>query len=202
MKQADRAATTRNRILEAALKLIRTKGFNATTVDDLCVEAGVTKGAFFHHFVSKEQMAEEAAKHFSDMAEGLFSTAPFASIDDPLDRFLGYIEFRRKIIAGTIPDFTCLLGTLVQEVHDTHPTVRDACERYLSRHADGLVPMIEAARLKHVPDAPWTAESMALYTQAVLQGAFILAKAKQDPRAVTDAIEHLRRYILCAFHKA
>jgi len=202
MKQAERAASTRTRILDAAMKLIRTKGFAATTVDDLCTEAGVTKGAFFHHFASKDQMAEDAAKHFSDMADGLFANAPYAKIEDPLDRFLGYIDFRRQIIQGTIPDYTCLLGTLVQEVHETHPGIRDACERHIRNHAEKLTPTIAEARAMYAPDAPWTAESLAIYTQAVLQGAFILAKAQQDPNAVIDAIEHLRRYILCAFNRS
>ena len=39
--------------LEAALRVIRTKGYAATTVDDLCATAGVSKGSFFHHFKSK-----------------------------------------------------------------------------------------------------------------------------------------------------
>ncbi len=41
---------TRQKMLDAALSLIRTKGYDATTVDDICDEAGFTKGAFFHHF--------------------------------------------------------------------------------------------------------------------------------------------------------
>ncbi len=52
MTQPDRPSA-RIKLLEAARTLIRTKGFAATTVDDLCAAAGVTKGAFFHHFDSK-----------------------------------------------------------------------------------------------------------------------------------------------------
>ena len=45
------------KLLDAAVRVIRTKGYIATTVDDLCHAAGVTKGSFFHHFDSKEQLA-------------------------------------------------------------------------------------------------------------------------------------------------
>ncbi len=44
------------KLLDAALSVIRTKGFSATTVDELCSAAGVTKGAFFHHFKSKDEL--------------------------------------------------------------------------------------------------------------------------------------------------
>lgn len=199
MKQADRAANTRARILEAALKLIRTKGFAATTVDDLCREAAVTKGAFFHHFASKDQMGEEAAQYFSDMACNLFAGAPYAEVKDPLQRFYGYLDFRKVILQGDIPQFTCLLGTLVQEVHETHPGIRSACEKHMWGHADGLVPMIDEAKKMYAPDANWSSESLALFTQAVLQGAFILAKANQGPQVAADSIDHLRRYIESLF---
>ena len=56
---------------------------------------------------------------------------------------------------------------------------------------------LERARV----DAAWSAESLGLYTQAVLQGAFILAKAKGGPEVARDCVAHLRRYILQLFHR-
>ena len=52
----DAAGGARHKLLDAALALIRTKGYAATTVDDICTAAAVTKGAFFHHFKSKEAL--------------------------------------------------------------------------------------------------------------------------------------------------
>ena len=43
---------SRDKLLDAAMHVIRQKGYDATTVDDICAEAGLTKGAFFHHFAS------------------------------------------------------------------------------------------------------------------------------------------------------
>ncbi|MEO6292178.1 MAG: hypothetical protein ABIO88_06100 [Burkholderiaceae bacterium] len=47
--------------------------------------------------------------------------------------------------------------------------------------------------------ADWTAESLALHTQAVLQGAFILAKAKGSAPIAADSVDHLRRYVEMLF---
>ena len=57
--------TAKDKLLGAALALFREKGFTATTVDDLCARAGVTKGAFFHHFKTKEDVGVAAADHWS-----------------------------------------------------------------------------------------------------------------------------------------
>jgi AcrR family transcriptional regulator len=51
-----RSEETRARIIEAAIKLFSNQGFNTTSVDDLCAEAGISKGAFYHHFESKQAL--------------------------------------------------------------------------------------------------------------------------------------------------
>jgi TetR/AcrR family transcriptional repressor of nem operon len=192
----------RTRLLDAAMQVIRAQGYSATTVDDICREAGFTKGAFFHHFKSKEDLAVAAAAHFSAMAETLFGTAPYHALPDPLDRFLAYIDFRSAIIDGPIREFTCLLGTMVQEAYETHPAIRQACDTGIRTHAAGIAKDIEAARALYAPGATWSALGLALYTQAVLQGAFILAKAKNDPEIARECVSHLRRYIESLFHRS
>ena len=192
----------RNKLLEAALQVIRTKGYADTRVEDICAAAGLSKGAFFHHFESKEELAILAAEYFETMAESLFSAAPFQQETDPAKRFLGYIDFRREIIAGDLPDFTCLLGTMVQETYETSPAIVQACDTQMSAHIATLVPDVAAAKAARAPDAAWDPESLALFTQAVLQGAFILAKAKRNPAVAKECVNHLRRYVESELHMA
>ena len=185
----------RAKLLDAALMVIREKGYTDTTVDDLCREAGVTKGAFFHHFKSKEELAVAAAGHFGAMAAGLFGAAPFASLTDPLERLLGYIDFRRSILSSDLVDCTCLLGTMAQETFITHPAIRDACAAEMLGHAATLEADIAAAMSASGRSLDFTAESLARHTQAVLQGAFVLAKATGGPEIAEESIDHLRRYV-------
>ncbi len=186
---------SRLKILEAATDVVRTKGYAATTVDDLCAAAGVTKGSFFHHFKSKEEMVLEAVAHWDSWTDGIFAAAPYAAAADPRDRLFGYLDFRRELLDHTVPQFTCLMGTLVQETYETHPAVRAACDSGMSSHVAMLTRDIEAARLKYAPDAAWTAESVGYFIQAVLQGSFIFAKAKQDAAVARGNLAHLRRYL-------
>ncbi len=192
---------SKTKLLDAAMHVIRAKGYAGTTVDDICHEAGVTKGSFFHHFKSKDELAIAAAGHFSEMADGLFAGAPFKRADDPLERLLGYVDFRAAILQGEIPDYTCLLGTMVQETYATHPDIRAACEKALASHIATLTRDIEAAKRRYAPDAGWSAESIGYFIQSVLQGAFIFAKAKQSPEVVRESLAHLKRYLEALFNQ-
>lgn len=182
-------------VLDAAMQVIRTKGYSATTVDDICAAAGVTKGSFFHHFAGKEEMTLEAIEHWNSVTGELFEQAAYKRRKDPRDRVLDYIDFRKGLIRGDVPEFTCLLGTLVQETFDTHPRLRDACRAGISGHARTVERDLVAAKALHAPDATWDPKTLALYTQAALQGAFVLAKAEGNAGVAADCIDHLRQHV-------
>ena len=193
----------KTRLLASALQLVRERGYDATTVDELCREAGVTKGAFFHHFESKEALAVAATKFWTELTGAAFAQADYHKFDDPLDQLIGYVDFRIQLLEGrSLPESTCYLGTMVQEKFESSPAIRDACFEGIHIHATEVSKMIAAAKVRHAPLATWGAESLALHTQAVIQGAFILAKAKNDVQLAADMIRHLRRYIELLFHYA
>jgi TetR/AcrR family transcriptional repressor of nem operon len=189
----------RTRLLEAARDVIRMKGYAATTVDDICKSAGVSKGAFFHHFENKEALGVAAAAFWSETTSAFFADAPYHAHEDPLDRLLGYIEFRKNIVEGDLAEFTCLVGTMTQEVYGSHLSIRDACAASIFGHAAALEPDIRAAMASRGIEADWLPESLAAHTQAVLQGAFILAKAAWDSAVARESVDHLRRYIEMLF---
>ena len=195
-------AGVRQNLLDAALSLIREKGYSSTSVDELCAQAGVTKGAFFHHFKSKDALAVAAANHWSEITGAFFKNAPYHKHGDPLERVLGYLDFRKAILKGNIAEFTCLVGTMVQEIYGTNPDIRKACEASISGHAAKVEADIAEAMKRYRIRGPWTAESLALHTQAVLQGAFIMAKAKGGAAIAAASIDHLRRYIELLFQPA
>jgi TetR/AcrR family transcriptional repressor of nem operon len=180
MQTTDARHESKTRILQAALAVIRTKGYTATRIEDVCEAAGLTKGSFFHHFSTKEDLAIAAADYWSEITSALFATAPYHTPVDPLERVLAYVDFRKALLKGELPDFTCLVGTMTQEVYDTHPAIREACEHSIT---------------------DWTAESLALFTQATIQGAFILAKAKHTREVAAECIDHLRRYLELLFNQ-
>src|SRR5579871_3090118 len=108
--EATGSPDARAKLIEAAFATIREKGYAATSVDELCARAGVTKGAFFHHFESKAAFAVVAVNAWADLSFALFAAAPYQRLKDPLDRVLGYLDFRKAMLQGELVDFTCLAG--------------------------------------------------------------------------------------------
>jgi len=198
LKDPERGSA-KTRLLEAARDVIRSRGYAATSVAELCRIAGVTTGAFFHNFENKEALGVAAAAFWAETTSALFADAPYHGHADPYDRFLGYIDFRRDIIQGDPAEFTCLVGTMTQEVFAAHPAIRDACAASIFGHAATLEPDIEAAMTARGIQADWTAAGLAAHTQAVLQGAFILAKASGSREVARDSVGHLRRYVELLF---
>ena len=185
-------------LLDAAITLIRTQGFAATSVDELCRSAGVTKGAFFHYFPNKEALGEAAAEHWSATTGAFFATAAYHDLDDPADRVLAYIDLRRQLISGSPAQYSCYAGTLAQETFVSNPALRDACGASILGHAATLEADLTAALGAHRRDGV-DAAGLSRYIQTVLQGAFVVSKAADDPQLAIDSIDHLHRYVQMLF---
>src|SRR5271166_1567960 len=100
---------SKTKLLEATLKVVRAKGYTATRIEDICAEAGLTKGSFFHHFKGKEDLALSAAAHWQQSTSAFFADAPYHGLADPRDRLLAYVDFRKALLTGELPEFTCFV---------------------------------------------------------------------------------------------
>jgi len=190
----------RGRLLDAAVDVIRSQGLSATTVDDLCAAAGVTKGAFFHHFESKEALAVAAAEHWGTTTTAVFADAAYHRETTAASRVLAYVDLRAELIGGRpLAGSTCLAGTMVQEAYRSSPAVRDACGAAILGHARTLEADLAAA-LADAGNPPGVdAPSLARHMMAVVQGAFVVAKAADDPAVAVESLGHLRRYLALLF---
>ena len=192
----------RNKLLEAAIRQIRLQGFSATSVDRLCGEAGVTKGAFFHHFASKEALGVATASYWSQSTGEFFANAPFHHHPRAIDRVLGCIDLRIALISGPPECFSCVAGTMLQESFHTSDAIRLACEASIMGNAAALVPDIAEA-MRDCSLVGIEPESLARHIQAVIQGAFVIAKSQDEAAAAQTAretLQHLRRYFEMLFN--
>jgi len=190
----------RTKLLNASLSVIRQRGYADTSVDHLCASAGVTKGAFFHYFKSKEELGVAAADHWSQSTGAMFAAHPYHQCEDPYDRILGYLDLREALLRGTVPQFTCLVGTMLQETYETAPAIAASSFECITSHAATLeADFAECIALYGPADCP-SAASLALHTQTILQGAFILSKGQGSAQIARDSLDHLRLYLRLLFN--
>ncbi len=175
------------------------KGFTATSVDEICEAAGVTKGSFFHYFESKEDLAKDAINFFSSCQKQGFEAGPFNNLPDPLDRLYGFLDYMVAIIKNPEVVKSCLIGNLTQELSQTHPEIRHVCAENFFHHNKWLQDLMDNAARAHPPQTFVDTGSLAKYFYAIIQGSLILAKASQDSGGIVDNIEHFRKYLRTLF---
>ena len=175
------------------------QGFNATSVDEMCQEAGVTKGSFFHYFETKEELAKEAVTYFSNSQMRQFESGPYNSLSDPLDRLYGFLDFMMEGVKNSKGPLSCLMGNLTQELSLTNSEIRSVCEHNFSWHNQRIQNLIEEAVKAHPPKTEVNSASLAKYLAAILQGSLLLTKATQDNTLMVENIQHFKRYLQTLF---
>jgi TetR/AcrR family transcriptional repressor of nem operon len=199
MKKSDGDSPTKQRLLDAAQALMLANGYTATSVDDVCEAAKLTKGSFFHYFASKEHLGIEVAERFFGAKKEILLSAPFRRKKDPLQRVLGYVDYLVEMSRRPEAGNGCLLGTFVQELSASHPKIRRACAACFAEQCADLTRDLEEAKVAHVPRARWSPQTLAEHLVAILQGSVILAKAKQNPKVLQTSLEHFKEYLKCVF---
>lgn len=193
-------ATTENareKLIQAGVDQFRYAGFVATTVDEICASAGVTKGAFFHHFQSKEALAKTCLQQWSRQFAEFQKSAPYHSVADPLKKLLGAIDFFADMFANPQTPKSCLVGTTVQEISETHPALRQTAQECFASGARQFEALLaDASRDRGV--ALDTA-SLAQMWMATIQGSLLLYKASRDESVIPTNLRHFSKYVETLF---
>ena len=197
MRTANPDAPAKKKIIAAAKELMLTKGYNDTSVDEICKKSGVAKGSFFHYFKDKEAVASEAVNCFiHDTGSRMLGCCEGEG--DPLRRIYRMID--NTIETTQCPEFKgCLMGTLLQETFRTHPKLRDACGAGVEGAYTFLEKTFKAAKAKHAPKSAVDPRKMAEFYLSVVQGSFLLAKAQGSPKVIESNLKTLKQQIQQVF---
>jgi TetR/AcrR family transcriptional repressor of nem operon len=184
---------TRDTLVDVGTDLFRRTGYVATSVDEICTAAGVTKGAFFYHFPSKESLAEACLRRWQEQMETLHRLAAYQSIDDPVQKVLASIDFMIEVFSNPDVQKSCLAGTTVQEVSESNPILRDAAQTcFVQGEACFQSLLDDACRSRGVM---LDTASLARHWMGTIQGALLLWKASRDTKVISENLTHFKAYL-------
>ena len=187
------AQSTPQNLVDAATQIFRQNGFVATTVDEICAGAGVTKGAFFHHFESKEALGLECLRQWERTMVAKLESAPFQQIVDPVEKALGGVEFFAAMFENPSVPKSCLAGTTAQEVSETHPALREGAQACFAAGTGYFRQLLDdACRSRGVQ---LDTAALAQLWMATLQGSLLLYKASRDDTVIPKNLRHFRQYL-------
>jgi TetR/AcrR family transcriptional repressor of nem operon len=200
---ARQGTETREKIMNAALDLIYESGYAGTSLDTVISRVGMTKGAFFHHFRSKRELARALLQRFAEadhrhMQEVLARAERLSR--DPAQQLVIIVGLFIEMFEGlTEPWPGCLFASYTYELQqfddDTRQVIADA---YLAWR-NALQPKVEAALAQHPPPVEVDAASLADAVTVVLEGAFVMSKAMLEPDLVARQLRHFRNYLELLF---
>jgi len=197
MKTIKKESQKKQALMNAALDLMLEKGYVATTVDEICGQAEVTKGSFFHYFDSKETLGKELIEYFNFCTSESMGKN-IGEMDDPLDRVYGSLDCAIKMSKDPTAK-GCLIGVFAQELSKSHPELRSLCCTSFDMKKKELEKDLMAAKEKYAPDASIDITGLAESFMATVQGAMILMKASQDRGVVERTLKHYRKYLQSLF---
>jgi TetR/AcrR family transcriptional repressor of nem operon len=196
---ARNGAQTRERILDAAQTLVLEQGLAATSIDDVLQAAATSKGAFFHHFPSKNHLARAIVERYAtaDVAflEEFMARAEAAS-EDPAEQLVAFIRLFEDAADELVAQQpSCLYVSYVFEQPPFDEGTTDALVDALLAYRTRLSVLIEAAMVRHPPAATTDADTLADHITVTFEGAFVLTRALGDPTLMRKQLEQVRRYV-------
>ena len=197
---------TREKILDAAQALILDHGFAATTVDAVVGRAGITKGAFFHHFTSKSDLARALVERYAaldraHLDERLARARKLSS--DPLQQVLLLIAlFEEEFASHQEPFGGCLFASYIYEAklfdEATLEVLRDST--LLWRRV--MLEALEKVAARYPPRREVDMEALADLFYSLTEGAFIMTRTLGDKSLLGRQVRHLRTYLELLFGPA
>ncbi len=190
------ALTTRERLLQAGLALMLSKGYAATTVDEICAAAGVSKGSFYHAFPSKEDLGLAILDDYFQRQMAAYGDGPHRRIADPRERALAFLDHVERTVSG-VWSSGCLLGVFALDLAESSPKIQGRLAELFDRMSASLArlfqPLLPAGKRKGTP----TAQELANHFVAMVEGSIVLAKAHRDGSHIVSGIRSFRRYLEC-----
>lgn len=186
-----KAGNAREKLIEVSYELVLTKGYSATTVDELCEAAGVSKGSFYHFFKSKEELGLALLDDFLQQSKVRFLGGDFRMETDPMKRMFGFLEHTEKY-AHQLWSKGCILGTFAGELGNTGERIREKISSMFQGVVEGVAEFFLPVEERFPGNELYSAKRLAELYIVLIEGAIVLCRAYDDFRPLERSVERFR----------
>jgi TetR/AcrR family transcriptional repressor of nem operon len=202
-QESRKGAATRERILEIAQHAVLSKGFAATSIEEVIAEAGITKSGFFYHFRDKNELAHEMLRRYSAENEQIFDDifARGAELsDDPLEAFL----IGLKLLAELMKDLPsvhpgCLISAICYQERLFDREVRDLSAQTVMSWNARFLGYLERISTLHPLSANVELADLAAMLSCIIDGGIIMSKVLHQPDVLERQVLAYRAFVKAAF---
>jgi TetR/AcrR family transcriptional repressor of nem operon len=194
---------TRDKILDAGQQLLLEHGYGGMSVDQVINAAGITKGAFFYHFKSKNALAQALLDRYIAMDDAmlhdLMERAEKLS-HDPLQQYLIFVGLLEELLRGmTEPPPGCLVASYIYQLEMFTDETKQAVISGFHEWERVLNEKLEAAIAKQAPILPVTAAQLYDNLLALFEGGVIMAKLYNKGSTLAEQIAQHKNYVELLF---
>lgn len=189
---------TRERILWVAQRLMTDQGYGATSVDQVIAESGSSKGAFFHHFSSKSDLALRLVERYvaADLAHLEAGLAASADVSDPTTRVVAFLRFYEDDADELMSEQSgCLYATVLAEREFVGGDINDQVAKAERVWRDALADLLRPALAAHRPSLDVDVDALADHLFTTFEGGFILCRTLEDRSAMRAQLRIFRQLV-------
>lgn len=187
---------TRTRLLDAAERLVEQNGFTATSLDQIIEAAGSSKGAFFHHFESKQALARSLVSRYVDADLQLLGAglARAEEVGDPLERPVAFLrhyeEWAEELVSA---ESACLYIAVLTERDLLDEAALAEIDRAVVAWRQGFAALLQPALEQR--GLAIDADDLADHLFATFEGGYLMCRAARSPEPMRRQLRVLRQLV-------
>jgi TetR/AcrR family transcriptional regulator, transcriptional repressor for nem operon len=185
---------TRQSIIEKSAPIFNTKGYSATSMNDILKVTGLTKGGIYGNFESKDEIAIEAFEYsIGKLKEAL--NFKIKKETTAKGKLISILQFYRNYSIESVTEGGCALLNTAIEADDNLPFLKVKAQKALQDLLDSLAYIFQKGILNEEFKSDLDPKKEAIFMFSIIQGGLMMSKLADNPKILNDLLENLKNNI-------
>jgi len=196
---AVKGQATKTKLMDIAERLILNRGFSAISIDEVIKEASITKGGFFYHFDSKNDLVYALMQRYREMEAFIFSDLFKRAEEltsDPLQQMLVFVKLFAEMMADMkVLHPGCVVASITYESQQVNEQVRNITTEIVLDWRNLFRQHLKKIDQVYSPNAAVSSDDLADMLSTIMEGGIIISRALNDPSVLEKQLLEYRSYL-------